>query len=521
MSVACSDGPVAYRPIVEAGPSRDTMFGSANALSNEELERRVAKSNGRVFIGFKEPGNARGVSNAGRSSTSKRTIAEAITEIVRLGGEVQARWTAVPAVTAQITPGLVERIRQLPFVDYVEPVSTDARLLSQTTPWHISRVNAPEAWSFANGAGVKVLVIDTGKPTHDDVSGVIDAPTNLICHGQDNWGHGTAVIGVIKATNNSIGIVGVAPEVEVHSAKLMSTYGDTITFDRIACGLQHGIDIDADVINLSFEMLSFSQLIDDLLNAAHSNGSLLVAAAGNSAGIAYPAFNLNVMAVGGTTFTNAYTDWSYHGAKLELVAPADSLYLATDVGGVPLCPASPPYYMWCDGTSFSAPAVAAAAALVKSRKPSFTASQVRARLIATATDLGTSGFDNYFGHGLLNARLAVAPGTPTLSGSLDYSPYYPTPQAALSWNAVGGAPQSYKIYRKCRIAGGYSSPWELLDTVTGTSFVTWDYVESFAGGSPPAGSYMGYYVVANADVGDGMQSNYAYFNWDHEAEPGC
>ncbi len=53
------------------------------------------------------------------------------------------------------------------------------------------------------------------------------------------------------------------------------------------------------------------------------------------------------------------------------------------------------------------PHVAGAAALLAARYPSWTSAQIKTRLLATAIDLGSSGFDNTFGYGFLNANAAL------------------------------------------------------------------------------------------------------------------
>ena len=64
-------------------------------------------------------------------------------------------------------------------------------------------------------------------------------------------------------------------------------------------------------------------------------------------------------------------------------------------------------YGYLSGTSMASPHVAAAAALVWSTSPASKAADVKASLAATARDLGTSGFDNLFGFGLVNVYEAV------------------------------------------------------------------------------------------------------------------
>lgn len=116
--------------------------------------------------------------------------------------------------------------------------------------------------------------------------------------------------------------------------------------------------------------------------------------------------------------------------------------------------------------------------------------------------------------------VTVAPVSAAITGSLVYTPPYPTANARLTWSAASGA-TSYKIFRKCKYSDGSSYGYDLWDTTSSTSYTTWDYVMSVAGSSEPSGAYFAYYVVASGGGVDASSSNIVYFNWDDVAEPGC
>jgi hypothetical protein len=119
-----------------------------------------------------------------------------------------------------------------------------------------------------------------------------------------------------------------------------------------------------------------------------------------------------------------------------------------------------------------------------------------------------------------SAQLIVKLNQPAIDGSVVFDPSYPTGMAHLSWPSVLGA-TSYRIFRKCRMADGYTPGWDLW---TETSDTNWsgDYVTGYAGIFPPDGSYIAYYVVATGDGGnESPASEIRYFTWDEVAEPGC
>ena len=159
---------------------------------------------------------------------------------------------------------------------------------------------------------------------------------------------------------------------------------------------------------------------------------MVVGASGNEghATVAYPARAGDVLAVGATTERGCLSDFSNEGRGLDIVAPGGGRDAVTPVGE-PGCDSALPgrpivqltytsglgvfgYPDSYEGTSMAAPHVAAAAALVIASGvvgPNPTAEAVEKRLEATARDLGTPGYDERYGWGLLDAGAATAPAT--------------------------------------------------------------------------------------------------------------
>jgi hypothetical protein len=107
----------------------------------------------------------------------------------------------------------------------------------------------------------------------------------------------------------------------------------------------------------------------------------------------YPAACNHVVAVSATTSTDTKASFSSYGTWVDISAPGASIYTTKDGGG----------YGYWNGTSFASPLTAGLAALIWSINPSLTNTQVYDILTQNADDLGTLGFDQYFGFGRINA----------------------------------------------------------------------------------------------------------------------
>ncbi len=327
----------------------------------------------------------------------------------------------------------------------------DDSLYSQQ--WALPAVHVPEAWDRTRGAGVLIAVIDTGvELTHPDLAARIavndaerdgepgvdddgngyvddvlgydftDAP-GLPGTGDylardpdptDDFGHGTAVAGTAAATrNNRIGIAGVAPEARILAVR--AGFRTTLPFlpailqeDDAAAAVIYAADRGARVLNLSWGDVVDAPLIRAAVAYAVDRGALVVASAGNTPGDTafYPAAYPGALSIGaiGSDFRRAgFSTW---GQDLDLLAPGVPI-LTTALGGG---------YANTGGTSFSAPMVAGAAALVWSVFPSWTAEEVAARLRLSAGG-AAEGWTREKGWGLLDAAGAVAPGpAPPLVG---------------------------------------------------------------------------------------------------------
>lgn len=278
-------------------------------------------------------------------------------------------------------------------IELVE-LEQETEILGDTVPINIQKVKADSAWDTANGTGVKVAILDTGISQHNDLrvaGGVAIVGSDYF----DAHGHGTAVAGVVSAQINDEGLIGVAPDVDLYSVRIME--GASGELSNAIAGVEWAIDNNMNIILMSFGLTSYSQIFKNVLQEAYDSGILLVAASGNNGqnNILYPARYSTVIAVGALDNDNNLASFSSYGFEQELVAPG------VDINSTSLIN----LYSVSSGTSLAAPHVAGVAALIKSFNNSLTNEQIRAKLKNDALDLGTAGKDDFYGYGLVQVKL--------------------------------------------------------------------------------------------------------------------
>jgi subtilisin family serine protease len=279
---------------------------------------------------------------------------------------------------------------------------------AQKLTWNIDRVDAEISWAISTGDPVKVGVIDTGIDLkHPDLQANIKGGFNAINplkSANDDNGHGTHVAGIIAALNNSIGVIGVGPNIDLYAIKVLNASGSGYLSDVIE-GLDWARTNGMQVVNMSLGTSQDVQSFHEAIVNAYNAGVVIVAAAGNSGGaVSYPAAYPEVIAVSATDQNNQIASWSSRGPEVDLAAPGVSIY-STYKGQS---------YATLSGTSMAAPHVSGAAALTIDTKKCdlnldgiCTPAEVQQRLEQTAIDLGTPGKDNLYGSGLVNVYNAL------------------------------------------------------------------------------------------------------------------
>lgn len=442
------------------------------------LVERVKNAEGRAVVGFKNPGAVRILAKSGRVATREAISAgdarAGLALLHAIGVEVRSFRPAAAQASVVLDPQQTARLLDNPRIDYIEPLQV-ARLdmarrsarrvpFAQSTPWGIHAVGAPQSWSDVTGFGASILVIDTG---HDKDHADLPSVSFANCGGpysgcsDDGVYHGTGVLGVATARNNGIGVVGVAPGVTPSNTYVWGACnhltGKCLP-DTVANGLQAGIDWEVDVVNMSLSVDSFDLGLANMIASVDAAGIVMVASAGNhchhnpacpSNEARYPVLDSKVIGVSGVNANLSFAHpssngtcdaWSSNfGIHVDLSAAFDAN--TTDDGG---------YTVMC-GTSFAAPHVTGVVALVRAMAPSLTPFHVRQRLYGTARDLGASGWDQYFGYGLVDAYAATGPHV-----SIDGPTEIP-PNQTCEWlapNIPGGfGSLSYKWYKGPTLVG--------------------------------------------------------------------
>ena len=224
---------------------------------------------------------------------------------------------------------------------------------------------------------MRIAIVDSGVDVrHPDLAGKVVGTYNAVTGGTDVHdvvGHGTGTASVAAAaTGNGVGIAGAGRDSSLLAVKVADVTGRIFT-DDLAAGIVWAVDNGADVVNLSLGGPTSDRLEKAAVAYAEAHDVLVVAAAGNEGTSAkqYPAALPGVLAVGATSSNGAVrAPFSSYGSWVDLAAPGRSIVVATPGGG----------YEVADGTSYSAPLVSGAAALLAAYRPGRTAAELQQAL---------------------------------------------------------------------------------------------------------------------------------------------
>lgn len=267
---------------------------------------------------------------------------------------------------------------------------------SEKDLWNLKAINANNAWAEGiTGKGIKIAIIDSGVSKHPDLN-ITDGVSFVGDHYNDGHGHGTHIAGIIAAQHNDFGVAGVAPNAEIYVVKAIEDDGFG-GVDKIIQGIDWAINKKMDLINLSFGDLESSVALHEAIRLAKQKGILIVAASGNEGtdqGIGntmiYPARHEEVIAVSSVNQSFQRSTFSSTGAANDFAAPGEEIYSTYLNGG----------YATYQGTSLAAPHIVGLLALLMQQYAYLTADELYEGLKLYAEDLGTVGFDEWYGFGM-------------------------------------------------------------------------------------------------------------------------
>ena len=266
--------------------------------------------------------------------------------------------------------------------------------------WWQSHIGADPAQ--APGPGVPIVVVDSGvDATHPLFAGRPDTTylNDQSTSGGGDW-HGTAVAGAALSVypRAALQIWDISP-------------GGNLSVPDAVAAIEASAQHCPAVISLSFEASTLDVTLADAIATAQHDNCLVVASAGNggvTSAVVYPASLPHVLSVGSTDEIDAVASFSSISPNLDLVAPGVDILTS-----VPTWRKASGYELE-NGTSFSAPIVSAAAALVWTQRPTLTALQLSTLLRSTAHDLGFPGWDSSTGNGLVDIPAALAAPAPAV-----------------------------------------------------------------------------------------------------------
>ncbi len=306
----------------------------------------------------------------------------------------------------------LSQLAKNPEVEYAEPNYLAYVTQTPNDPyynqqWGPQDIKANLAWDKvtpAQRANVTIAVLDTGiNAGHEDLQASIVPGYNFIDNNNnpvDGHGHGTHVAGIAAAiTNNAKGIAGVAGGAKIMPVKVMNDSGSG-DYASIINGIKYAADNGAKVISMSLGGPGSSQAMQDAVDYAISRGASVVAASGNSnSAVAFPGNCNGVITVGAVDSNNQRASFSNYGPEMDVVAPGVNI-ISSYKGNANS-------YTSMSGTSMATPFVAGVTALVRAADPGLASAEVTKIIDQATTDLGTAGFDNYYGYGLVDANRAV------------------------------------------------------------------------------------------------------------------
>jgi len=306
----------------------------------------------------------------GTRHPARQSVQRIVHDDSAIGGRNIEPLDIVDAFRADLTDDEAAALRNSPEVTYIEtdavyhafglPTKTAGNelrnLTGQTTPYGVKLVNAPAVWPATRGASINVAVLDTGIDVqHPDLQTAYAGGFNTYFGDKnfpsetaqpiDDVGHGTHVAGTIAATDNTLGVVGVAPGVHLWSVRVLDSTGSG-AISKIAQGIQwvqqQKASLGGDwIISMSLGGCTPSITFSSAISSAINNGILVVAASGNhdptaadtctggandnSYHVSYPAAYPGVIAVAAVDSTSTIADFSNFGPEVAVAAPGVSV----------------------------------------------------------------------------------------------------------------------------------------------------------------------------------------------------
>ncbi len=232
--------------------------------------------------------------------------------------------------------------------------------------------------------------------------------------------HGTVIAGVLAATKNNFGIVGVAPQAKIMPLRILDAKGQGNTM-VLAQAIDYAVENGADIINLSLVGPSYDAILKQAIKNAYEKGVMIIAASGNeeNEGLdldVYPHYPIcdfdgvnRVLGVAAVDHLKRLSAFSNFGENcIDISAPGTSFFSTTYQNSTDSV--FQEYYSggW-SGTSVATPIISATAALIKMNYPQFKPNDIYSIIKNSASSVITANPSNYsdLGSGLIDIGAAL------------------------------------------------------------------------------------------------------------------
>lgn len=234
--------------------------------------------------------------------------------------------------------------------------------LSEVYDWGLMDLGIPELHKSTMGEGIKIAIIDSGKSEHFEVSHAIADSRNFSDSNtvNDRIGHSTFVSGIIAASPNSEGIIGVAPKAQLYFAKALDD-GGRGNPAALTKAIMWAVEAKVDIISISAGSFIDFQPLHNAVKSAYNKNITIVAAAGNSGtryyNVAFPARYPEVIGVAAYGHDHKVASFSSRGVNVFCAMPGVDIY-STWLNN---------QYCRSQGTSFACPIMSGICALMLAR----------------------------------------------------------------------------------------------------------------------------------------------------------
>lgn len=329
--------------------------------------------------------------------------------------------------TARVS-ALIEELSRIRGVEYAEKVpvmKTDITPNDPVFPAQLTQINAQNAWNVFNGSSnITLAIVDNavmwthqdlvantytntgeipGNNIDDDNNGYIDDVNGWdVADGDNNanpsqtgMDHGTHCAGIAGARNdNGTGIASIGWNIKIIPVKTTANGGNFTSIDDGYGGIIYAARAKARVISCSWGGAGFSNAEQAVINYAWIKGSLIVAAAGNNNtnALSYPGAYANVYCVASVSSTDVKSGFSNYGTWVDIAAPGENIYSTAPS-------ASTGSFNTKSGTSMATPLVAGLAALMLSKCPYMTQTDVINCISSTAVNIYTIAANSTYSTG--------------------------------------------------------------------------------------------------------------------------